>query len=167
MLAGVTQPPSSSASDAFWRSSGHAASGRSAFVADEGDSVWLYLTVPDGVAIAADCWLFNRVPALPGPELEARYPEYRARSQPPPAPAEVTTPDAFRAAPFGEGEVRFAWSVEGDSVAVFVGGRLAGFIARAQPGGHSAHLLSECPWGRPADLGLYAQLFGAPPDEDT
>ena len=51
---------------------------RWAVVADEGASVWLYLTQPDGQRPVADCWLLNTVPV---PEnLEA----YRASKSPPP-----------------------------------------------------------------------------------
>lgn len=143
----------------FLASCEHAGSGRAAAIADEGDSVWLYLTEPGGTGIVADCWLFNRVPAPTAEELEPRKAEFRARSQPPPATADVTTPQAFRAAPLGDGEVRFVWSADGHSVAAWIAGQLAGFIAPAEPRGYSAHLLMACPWGQPLDPVRYAQLF--------
>jgi hypothetical protein len=148
----------------FFTSSEHAGSGRAAFVAGEGDSVWLYLTEAVGTQIVADCWLFNLIPAPTEAELEPRKPAYRAKSQPPPATAEVTTADAFRVAPLGDGDVQFAWSADGESVAAWVGDRLAGFIARAERRGYSVHLVAECPWGRPADPALYKQLFDTTAD---
>jgi hypothetical protein len=144
----------------FFASSTHPASGRSAMIADEGDSVWIYLTEPAGTKIAADCWLFNRIPATAGVELEARWPDYRARHKPPPAPAEVITPEACQATPLRDDEVRFVWSADGHSVAAWANGRLAGFIAGAERRGYSSNLLAECPWGRPLDPALHAQLFG-------
>jgi hypothetical protein len=143
----------------FWRSSENAVSRRTAVVADEGDSIWMYLTEPDGATIVADCWLFNRIPAPTDLELEARAPAYRARSEPPPATADVTTPDAFHAGPLAD--LRIVWSADGDSVAAWVDHQLVGFIAGAGPRGYSVHLTAECDWGRPASIVSYEELFGS------
>lgn len=146
----------------FWMSSEHTSSGRAAAVADEGDSVWLYVTEPGGDRIVAGCWLFNRVPAPGGDDVEARAAEYEARGEPPPAPGEVVGHEARLDGPLEGGRVRFVWSTDGESVAVSIDGELAGFVAGGEPGGYSAQLRVECAWGRPLDLTLYAELFGAP-----
>jgi len=49
--------------DSILAESQNATSGRRALVCDEGASVWLYLSDPDGQSIATDCWLFNTVAA--------------------------------------------------------------------------------------------------------
>ena len=67
----------------------HERSGRTAIVADEGDSVWLYLTEPHAATIAADCWLFNRIAAPSAEVLHVRLDDYRARALPLPAPADT------------------------------------------------------------------------------
>ncbi len=146
----------------FWMSSEHTSSGRVAAVADEGESVWLYVTERDADDIVAGCWLFNRVPAPGEDEIEARAAEYEARREPPPAPREVIGDDARLEGPLEGGRVRFVWSTDGESVAVSIDGDLAGFVARAEPDGYSTQLRVECAWGRPLDLTLYAELFGAP-----
>jgi hypothetical protein len=50
----------------------HPDSGRTAIIADEGDSVWLYLTDPSGEGVTTDCWLMNRIPAPRYAELAER-----------------------------------------------------------------------------------------------
>jgi hypothetical protein len=137
----------------------HPSSGRTAIVADEGESVWLYLTGPDG-SIAADCWLYNRVPAPSTAALRPRLGEYRARGAPPPAPAEVVGPSAHRDAPLDPVTVTLAWSADGEAVAASVDGVLVGFIAPGVRRGYSRHLRAAGPWGSPLDGALHAELFG-------
>ena len=129
----------------------HPRSRRWAVLTDEGASVWLYLTEPDGERPVADCWLLNLVPAPT--DLSA----YRTSKGPPPAtrhytaesPAERPSADA----------IRFQWSVDGDSVAIFMNGDVLGFIAAGRKRGFSKHLTSEGPYGLPMDDELYALLF--------
>ena len=154
-LATATLPPMS---DDFWISSQHELSGRAAVVAEEGESVWLYLTEPGGEPIAADCWLANRVPAPDAADIERRTDEYRERGAPPPAPRDVVTDDALLEGALDARRVRFAWSADGEAVAVWVDEALAGFIAAGEEG-YSARLRTEGPWGRPLARELYARLF--------
>src|SRR5262249_18698401 len=125
---------------------------RWAVVADEGDSVWLYLTAPDSERPVADCWLLNTVPA---PEDLTAYREARSV---PAATREFVGPHARGVVP-DAGAVRFQWSVDGESVAVFVADELLGFIASGERRGFSIHLIAEGPFGRPLDQQLYASLF--------
>lgn len=46
----------------------HPGSRRWVVFEDDGTSAWLYLTAPDEMRPAADCWLYNRVPA-PAPRV--------------------------------------------------------------------------------------------------
>jgi hypothetical protein len=141
----------------------HQQSGRTAIIADEGDSVWLYLTEPHATAIAADCWLFNRIVAPSAAALQARLGEYRAQALPPPAPADTVGPRGLRELPLEPDSVALTWSATGDAVAAWVEGELVGFIGPGDRRGHSRHLLAEGPWGAPLDLGLFLHLFPSEP----
>jgi hypothetical protein len=143
----------------FWLSSENSASGRSAVVADEGESLWLYLTERDSAKIAADCWLFNRAPARTGPEVLERSAEYRERGAPPPAAAEVIDDSAVLTGDLDQERVRIVWSPDGESVATWVDGSLAGYIVAGARRGHSSHLRIECPWGAPLDAEQYQRVF--------
>jgi hypothetical protein len=127
-------------------------SGRWAVVADEGDSVWRYLTERDGTEPVADCWLFNTVP--PPTSLG----EYRARKSAPRVPEAYAGPASLGSVP-AEAAVAFEWSDDGQSVAVLVSGDLLGFIAAGSKRGFSKHLVAAGPFGHPLDEELYARLF--------
>ena len=130
----------------------HPASRRSGILADEGASVWLYLTEPDGQQIAADCWIFNTISAPDN--LEA----FGESNGPPPATSRFVI--AGGQAPFpAPDEVRFKWAEDGESVAVHVRGMLAGFIARGDRRGYSRYLALPGPFGNPIDESLHAALF--------
>jgi hypothetical protein len=137
----------------------HGRSGRTALIADEGDSIWLYLTEPDTTAIAADCWLFNRVIAPTPDVLKEQLPGYRTRGLPPPAPADLAADRGIRPGPVQALDLRLEWSREGDAVAVGEGDEVIGFIAIEQRRGFSRFLVRESPWGAPFDDELFARLF--------
>ena len=137
----------------------HEESGRRALIADEGDSVWLYLTHPGAMAIAADCWLYNRIIAPSAAQLKERAAAYRARGLPPPAPADLVGPDAVRPRHPATPDIRFTWSRRDGGVAAWERGQLIGFIAPGHPRGFSRFLTGECPWGAPLDLELYEHMF--------
>ena len=140
----------------------HPGSHRTAIIADEGDSVWLYLTDASGEGITADCWLVNRIPAPRYAELaETEGAErYRGEGLPPPAIAEVVAEGAFRAAPLDAARCRFTWAANGESVAAYYETELLGFIAHGEPRGFSRFLRVASPWGEPLDLERYAEVFG-------
>src|SRR5687767_10494701 len=124
-LCGVsTNPPMPSE---IWLSSESELSGRAAVIADEGESVWLYLTQADGRGILADCWLFNRVPAPSAEEIKAESAAYRERGAPPPAARDVTDNRAQLLGELDPNRVRIAWSKDGEAAAAWVDGLLAGF----------------------------------------
>ena len=137
----------------------HEGSGRTAIVADEDDSVWLYLTRPGESAIAADCWLFNRIAAPPQDVLRSQLAAYRARALPPPAPADLVAPGGLRDGPLEDLGCRLVWSKDGNAVAARAGGELLGYIDPEQQRGCGRFLLAGGPWGTPLNLGLYEELF--------
>jgi len=141
----------------------HPDSHRVAIIADEGDSVWLYLTDASGEGVTADCWLMNRIPAPRYAELaEIEGAErYREEGLPPPAIAEVVAEGAFRAAPLEAARCRFGWAANGESVAAYYETELLGFIVRGEPRGFSRFLRVPSPWGEPLDLAMFLEVFGS------
>jgi hypothetical protein len=148
--------------DSLHVSERHPASRRTAIIADEGDSVWLYLTDAGGEGITADCWLMNRIPAPRYAELAENEgaERYRGEGLPPPAIAEVVAEGAFRSAPLEAARCRFTWAANGESVAAYYETVLLGFIARGEPRGFSRFLRVASPWGEPLDLDRYTEVFG-------
>jgi hypothetical protein len=130
----------------------HPVSRRWAVFDDEGDSAWLYLTERDEPRPIADCWVYNRVPA-PQPAEIARY-----RGGPPPACIGHAGPDARYQGPEPP-VVRFLWSPDGESVAVWINGRELGYIVSGGRRGFSRHLLQAGPWGQPWDEPRYRAVF--------
>ncbi|MFN2602571.1 MAG: hypothetical protein ABR582_07440 [Gemmatimonadaceae bacterium] len=143
----------------FWLSSEGAASGRSAIVADEGDSVWLYLTVAGRREIEADCWLFNCIDAFDSSEFRSRAAEYRERGEPPPATRDVVDTDSRLRDELDASRIRFLWSPDGEAVAAVIDGSIAGFIDANPQRGFSAHLIRNCPWGSPLEMNEFERLF--------
>ena len=133
-----------------------------AMVADEGESVWLYLTAagPSPTPIA-DCWLYNLVTAPTSDEVRARRDEYRAAGSPPPAPLEAISEEARDANFVDASDIQLVWSDDGESVAAWIRGQLIGFISAGERRGYSAFLLSTCPWGQPLQMAHYEKLFEA------
>ena len=137
----------------------HERSGRTAIVADEGDSVWLYLTAPRERRIAADCWLLNRIPAPSGDVLRSRLDHYRSQAVPPPAPAEEVGPGALRASALSAADVDLTWSQDGEAVAAWVDGQPVGYLAAGDRRGHSRHLSVAGRWGAAWDEAEFRRLF--------
>lgn len=127
-------------------------SGRWAVVADEGSSVWLYMTDREGTRPVADCWLLNTVPA------PTSLNEQRKRKSAPPVPVAYAAPASLGSVP-DETTIAFEWSNDGESVAVSVSGDVLGFIAAGGTRGFSKHLVAAGPFGHPLDEELYARLF--------
>ena len=119
---------------------------------DDGASAWLYLTAPETTKPAADCWLYNRVPAPADAELR------NWRGGPPPASQSFAGPGALMVVE-DEGAVRIQWSANGEAVAVFVNAQLLGFIAPDEAHGFSRHLLASGPFGKTLDETLFRALF--------
>jgi hypothetical protein len=134
-------------------------SGRWAVVADEGSSVWLYMTDREGTQPVADCWLLNTVPA------PTKLKDHRERKSAPPVPIAYASPASLGPVP-AETAVAFEWSEDGDSVSVSVSGVVLGFIAAGGKRGFSRHLVAGGPFGQPLDEELHARLFRPSRAED-
>jgi hypothetical protein len=132
----------------------HPVSRRWAVLEDDGLSAWLYLTAPGSESPVADCWIYNRVSSPESAE------SYMARGIAPPASLKVVTGDAVMQ-PAGAFEFHLEWSRDGESVALFFGESLMGFIASGQKHGYSRNLSKSSPWGNPLDEALYHSTFGA------
>ena len=130
-----------------------AASNRAAIVAEDGDSVWLYLTGPGSTRPERDCWLLNTPSAASEPDPE----RYRSEGLPPPAPAEIIDPKGVQKAPEPK-RWNFLWSPNGDAVAVAVDDIVIGVVAVAEARGFSRHLLRSGPWGNAWDPDVVARL---------
>lgn len=139
----------------------HDQSRRTAIIADEGDSAWLYLTESDTEAISADCWLFNRVAVPSLAILEGQFPAYRLQALPPPAPADVIAADSVRDGDLRAIDLQVRWSRDGHGVAAWESGQLIAFISPDSRHGFSRYLLLEGPWGAPLDLQRYERWFSA------
>jgi hypothetical protein len=130
----------------------HPNSLRTALVADEGASVWLYLTEADSLRPIADCWLFNTVPTPTN--LQNVKPD-----GPPPATGQFAVPNAQLGVPAPE-QVHFQWSLDGQSVAAYVQDELLGFIIAGQKSGFSKHLHTTGPFGSQLDNAQFKNFFG-------
>jgi len=132
----------------------HESSQRTAIVADEGDSVWLYITESNSADIVGACWMSNAAGIPDEPDLQS----YTKQNLPPPAPASVlhtggTITEAL------EKRWELAWASDGHAACLFVDGEARGIITPS--GGYSRFLQQVCPWGKPWDGQVFTDLFGS------
>ncbi len=130
----------------------HSVSHRWVVLEDDGLSAWLYLTEPDSERPFADCWIYNRI-SNPDPAES-----YMSRGIAPSAPSGFVSNSALVSSPDASG-FRLAWSKDGESVALFDGKILMGFIASGQKRGFSRNIEKAGAWGNPLNEGLYKSLF--------
>jgi hypothetical protein len=129
------------------------ASQRTIVVADEGDSVWVYLTRPGTLQPERDCWLFNKPSAADVPDLS----RYRDASLPPPAPASTIDPAGILPSPESAAwSVR--WSDDGEAAVVVCDAVDVGLLALSEQRGMARYLRERGPWGIPWDAQLVALL---------
>ncbi|WP_429154175.1 hypothetical protein [Aeromonas media] len=129
----------------------HPVSDKTAILADEGASVWLYMTDSGSDYPVADCWLLNTVPS---PE---HLNGYRGNSAPP-AILKFVVPGSEGDAPL-ESDIEMRWAPDGHSVALLVKGTPLGFIAQGNKHGYSKNLVTASPFGMPFEQELYERLF--------
>jgi len=130
----------------------HPKSGRTATFEDDGTSAWLYLSERKSPQIAADAWVFNRIPAPKSADIE------KYRGGPPPAAKEYAGPRALCANP-ADHDWQFLWSADGESVAILQDGIALAMIAKGKGPGFSRHLKKSGPWGRPWDEVRYQRVI--------
>lgn len=130
------------------------ASGRKAVVAEERDSVWLYLTTPGALRPERDYWLLNTPHAPEAPDLAA----YRGSAGPPPAPRADIEPSGVRESPSAERwEVR--WADDGDAVIVLLDGLAIGLCAMSLDRGVTRFLRRPGAWGMPWDPAVVSAII--------
>jgi hypothetical protein len=131
----------------------HPQSTRTAIVADEGDSIWLYITEANSADIVGACWVANGAGVPECPDLTS----YTSQKLPPPAPVEVlhSGGDVTNA---NERGWELAWSTDGEAACLFLDGEVRGLITPS--GGYARFLQRVCPWGKPWDDQVFQDLFG-------
>ena len=117
---------------------------RYAILANEGDSVWLYLTAPGDARIVADVWVANVIEAPQAMDLEP----YRSQSRPPPAPADVVGEGAQIEAP-GSVDWKFLWMEDGEGIQVILNGSPRAALLASAKRGLCRAVAVEGPWGAP------------------
>src|SRR4051794_17608966 len=124
----------------------HELSRRYAVFEDDGKVAYLYLTRPEEPEPVADCWLYNRVPPISQDEVAA----YASEGTPPPVAEGYAGPDAVYQGT-GVPAATFAWSRDGEAVAVLVSGVPLGCIIHREGRyvSYSRNLQREGPWGNP------------------
>ena len=128
-------------------------SGRTAVVAEEIDSVWLYLSAPGETRPQIACWILNTRTA---PELPD-FAVYRRNSAPPPLPvARLATaaPDPHH------GRWSLLWSRDGNGVAALLDERPIAFAIAGSPRGYARYIQGGAEaWALPWDEKLFAATF--------
>ena len=126
---------------------------RSAVIAEEIGSVWLYLTRPNERAPERDCWLLNT-------DAEAHDREfYRQRNSPPPAPADRVLGAGTTPVPAAE-RWSVRWSGDGHSVAALLDGKAIGLIVSEHQRGHARYIAEDAvSWALPWSDHTYSEAF--------
>jgi len=131
------------------------ASGREAHVAEEVDSIWLYLTLPGSPQVDTDVWLLN-TPAAPAAPCQEPY---RSQAAPPPLPAELLLPGGARPVP-AEGRWRLLWSEDGLAVAALLDGKAIGFVRAGTKRGRARFVrYGADSWALPWDSVDFGAVF--------
>ena len=130
------------------------ASQRAAVIAEEVDSIWLYLSRPNERAPERDCWLLNTDAE---PRRDREY--YRQHKSPPPAPPDRVLAGGTTPTPSSD---RWAvqWSADGESVAALLDGRPIGLIASGHRRSYARYIADEAgPWALPWSDDAYGEAF--------
>ena len=131
------------------------ASHRSAVIAEEIGSVWLYLSRPHERAPERDCWLLN---ADADADHDREF--YRQHQSPPPAPSTHVAAAGTMPVPAGE-RWSVLWSADGHSVAALLDGKAIGFIVSGHQRGNARHIAEGAvPWALPWSDNAYNETFG-------
>ena len=127
---------------------------RTAVIAEETGSIWLYLSKPDERAPERDCWLLNT-------DAEIRDREfYRQHQSPPPAPPTRVLDGGTAPLP-GVERWSVRWSSDGHSVAALLDGQAIGFIVAGHERGHARYISGGAPpWALPWSEHAYNDTFG-------
>lgn len=130
------------------------ASQRTAVIAEELGSIWLYLSRRNERAPERDCWLLNTDAE---PRRDREY--YRQHKSPPPAPTDRVLSGGTTPAPSSD---RWAvqWSADGESVAALLDGQPIGLIVSGHHRGYARYIADEArPWADPWSDDAYGDAF--------
>ena len=132
-----------------------AVSGRRADIAEEHDSIWLYLTAPDGRSIVSSVWLLN----LPTAPSEPGQSPYREQAAPPALPRRHVVGEGVQLVPPAS-RLGFLWSKDGNAVAAVLDSRPIGFLKAGSHRGSARHASSGAEaWALPWDAVAFRGLF--------
>jgi hypothetical protein len=131
----------------------HPLTRRHAVLEDDGQTIWLYLTVPDSPKPVTDVWVYNRVPAHSVEKTSSFAPS------PPPVPVGYAGEGGLLIDP--QSHVwAFVWSSDGEAVALEKDGESVAFVRAGQKPGFSRQLVKDGPWGHAWSEGEYRAIFG-------
>ena len=140
--------------DEIFISDVHPLSKRWAILDDNGNSAWLYLSVPGEQRPEKDAFAYSPVPPAATLNVEAIN-----RGEPPILPAELAS-DAAQISAADSAEVSFLWSADGESLALAYQDRLLAMIVAGSERGYSAALSQPSDFGLPWDEAVFEQWFG-------
>ena len=130
---------------------------RTAVIAEELGSIWLYLSRQGERAPGHDCWLLN---TFPPPQHGREF--YRQRNSPPPAPADRVIAGGTMRAPAPD-RWSVVWSPDGESVAALLDGQTIGFIAAGRKRGNARYIKDGAEsWALPWTDDAYCEAFPLP-----
>ena len=119
------------------------ASQRTAVIAEELGSIWLYLSRPNARAPEHDCWLLNTA----AEQRDREY--YRQHQSPPPAPSDRVLAGGTTPAPSSD-RWTVQWSADGESVAALLDRRPIGLIVSGHQRGYARYIADDArPWALP------------------
>lgn len=130
----------------------HPLSKRHVVLEDDGQTIWLYLTLRDSVRPVTDVWVYNRV-ERPGARVTSSAPS------PPPATAEFLGDTGRIEFPLAH-DWSFVWSADGEAVAVVMDGKPVAFVRSQQKPGLSRQLSQDGPYGHVWSEDEYQATFG-------
>jgi hypothetical protein len=130
------------------------ASQRSAVIAEELGSVWLYLSRRNESAPERDCWLLNTEAQ---PPRDREY--YRQHKSPPPAPPGLVLAGGTTPAPSSD-RWTVQWSADGESVAALLDGMPVGLIVSGHQRGYARYIADDArPWAFPWSDDAFGEAF--------
>ena len=128
----------------LWLEEQHPETLRWAILDDDGTSAWLYLTEADSQKPVADCFVYNRIPAIPDSEVKA----YVSRGVQPPVSLSYASQFAHLSEP-SEHTISLSWSENGKSAIVAIDGHEWAMLSVGESRGYSRSLSVEGPFGYP------------------
>ena len=128
--------------DSIFLSEQPPATRRWAILEDDGVSAWLYITEPYAEKPAAHCFVYNRIPPIPGSDI-AKY-----RNGPPPVTVSYASEEAHWPT-VDEQDLGVTWSEDGSVAVASLAGEPVAMLRVGERRGYSKALSKEGPFGKP------------------